>query len=107
MILTNEIIEMVASQFRVLSEPLRLQILQNLQSGELSVNQIVEATKASQPNISKHLRVMQQAGILLRRQEKNTVYYAVADDSIFTMCEIVCGSLKKQIEGRSKMLAAV
>lgn len=105
--LSIEIIELVAGQFRVLSEPLRLQILQHLQDGEQSVNQIVEATNASQPNISKHLRVMQDAGILLRRQEKNTVYYAVADDSIFTMCEIVCGSLKKQVEGRSKVLAAV
>lgn len=105
--LSNDIIELVANQFRVLSEPLRLQILQHLQDGERSVNQIVEATNASQPNVSKHLRVMQQAGILIRRQEKNSVYYAVADASIFTICETICGSIKKKIDDQVKIVSAI
>lgn len=105
--LSNEIIEMVANQFRVLSEPLRLQILQHLQDGERSVNQIVEETNSSQPNISKHLRVMQQAGILVRRQEKNSVYYSVADESIFTICETVCGTIKRKIDDQVKIVAAI
>lgn len=105
--LSNELLVMVANQFRVLAEPLRLQILQCLESEEKSVNQIVAETGASQPNISKHLRVMQDAGILLRRQEKNSVFYAVADRSIFLMCEIVCGSLKAKVSDQTKILEAV
>ena len=105
--LSNEILILVANQFRVLGEPLRLQILQFLEDGEKSVNQIVEETNSSQPNISKHLRVMQDAGILVRRQEKNNVFYSVADYSIFTMCETVCGSLKAKLENQSKILDLV
>ncbi len=103
--LSNDVLILVANQFRVLSEPLRLQILQYLEDGERSVNEIVEATGASQPNISKHLRVMHEAGILLRRQEKNNAFYAVADQSIFTMCETVCGSLKTKADRQAKLMA--
>lgn len=103
--LSNDILVLVANQFRVLSEPLRLQILQYLEDGEKTVNEIVEATGASQPNISKHLRVMHEAGILVRRQEKNSAFYAVADMSIFTMCETVCGTLKKKAAEQAKLMA--
>ncbi|MBX3242837.1 MAG: winged helix-turn-helix transcriptional regulator [Acidobacteria bacterium] len=104
--LSNDVLILVANQFRVLAEPLRLQILQYLEDGERSVNEIVEATSASQPNISKHLRVMHEAGILDRRQEKNSAFYSVADQSIFTMCETVCGSLKTKTERQARIMAA-
>lgn len=104
-ILTNEILALIANRFRVLAEPLRLEILHNLGNEERTVNEIVSATGASQPNVSKHLRVMQESGILKRRQEKNCVYYSVADDSIFSMCDTVCNSLKIQTEIQSKIMA--
>lgn len=103
--LTNEILALIANRFRVLADPLRLEILHNLGNEERTVNEIVSATGASQPNVSKHLRLMQESGILKRRQEKNCVYYAVADDSIFSMCDTVCNSLKVQIENQSKIMA--
>lgn len=105
--LSSDILIMVAEQFRVLADPLRLEILQHLQDGEMPVSEIVNLTGASQPNISKHLRIMQTAGIVRRRQEKNSAFYAVADESIFAMCEIVCGSLKKQTADQSKLLAEI
>lgn len=103
--LSNDVLVLVANQFRILAEPLRLQILQYLEDGERSVNEIVEATGTSQPNISKHLKVMYEAGILLRRQEKNSALYSVADNSIFTMCETVCGSLKRKAAEQAKLMA--
>jgi len=103
--LTNEILHLIANRFRVLAEPLRLEILQNLGAEERSVGEIVLATGATQPNVSKHLRVMQEAGILKRRQEKNSVYYSIADESIFAMCDTVCNSLKVQTENQSKIMA--
>ncbi len=105
--LSKEILGLVANQFRVLAEPLRLEILQYLEDGEKTVNEIVLATKASQPNISKHLRVMLQAGILVKRQEKNNAYYSVADQTIFTMCETVCGSLKTKLKNQSKVFELI
>lgn len=103
--LTNEILQLIANRFRILAEPLRLEILQSLGAKECSVSEIVSATGATQPNVSKHLRVMQEAGILKRRQEKNSVYYSVTDESIFSMCDTVCNSLKVQIENQSKIMA--
>ena len=105
--LSKEVLNLVANQFRVLGEPLRLEILQFLESGEKTVNEIVISTNASQPNVSKHLRVMQEAGILTRRQEKNSVFYSVADNSIFTMCETVCGSLKTKLENQSRVFELI
>ena len=91
-----ETIEMVANRFKVLSDPMRLQILNELQNGERSVMQVVAVLETSQPNVSKHLRILQEAGLVVRRQEGNSVYYRIADESIFEMCDAVCGSLKKQ-----------
>lgn len=101
-----ELLELVADRFKVLSEATRLQILQELQAGELSVTEIVSAIQAGQPNVSKHLRVLQEAGLVQRRQEGNSVYYRIADESIFTMCDAVCGSLKEQAEGAIASLRA-
>jgi DNA-binding transcriptional ArsR family regulator len=103
--LSNDVLKMVAEQFRVLAEPVRLQILQCVGNEEKAVGEIVEQIKASQPNVSKHLKLMQEAGILIRRQEKNSAFYRVADPSIFEMCDMVCGALKKRTENRVKVLA--
>lgn len=101
--LTSEIIALVANRFRVLAEPTRLEILHGLDTDECSVGEIVSRIGATQPNVSKHLRVMQEAGILKKRQDKNLVYYSVADDSIFSMCDTVCNSLRVQTESQSKL----
>ena len=96
--LTNETIELIANRFKVLSDPMRLQILNALQRGEMSVMEIVAETETSQPNVSKHLRLLQDAGLVLRRQQGNSAYYRVADESIFEMCDAVCDSLKRRAE---------
>ena len=96
--MTKEIIELIANRFKVLSDPMRLQILNALQRREMSVMEIVAETETSQPNVSKHLRLLQNAGLVLRRQQGNSAYYRVADESIFEMCEAVCDSLKRRAE---------
>lgn len=101
--MSPEAISLVASRFRVLSEPLRLQILQYLEGGEASVTSITNAVGATQPNVSKHLRMLQDEGLVARRSEGNTAYYRIADDSIFELCRVVCGSLKERFTERSAM----
>ncbi len=94
--LTDEALEHVARRFAVLAEPMRLRLLQTLFAGEMSVNALVEATGGTQANVSRHLQTLMQAHILSRRKEGLQVFYAIADPSIFKLCELVCGSLEKQ-----------
>jgi ArsR family transcriptional regulator len=105
--LSVEALEMIAERFKVMSEPIRLQILHNLQDGEKSVNQLTEGVKTSQPNVSKHLKILHKNGIIDRQQHGNTVYYSIADDSIFTLCELVCGSLEEQHKSRAEVFSVV
>ena len=105
--LTEEAIEGVAERFRILSEPIRLRILQALQVGELTVTELTREIDISQPNASKHLRILQDAGLLRRDQRGNSVYYAIADDSIFELCELVCGSLETRFREKAEIFATV
>ena len=105
-ILSDQTMLLVAERFKVMSDPMRLQILNSLQGGELSVTGIVEATGASQPNISKHLKLLQNAGIVSRRREGNQVFYEIADESIFTLCDLVCNSIEERFKRQAEVFAA-
>lgn len=96
---------LVAARFKVLSEPLRLQILQQLETGKLSVGELAVAVGATQPNVSKHLKILQDEGLIARRKEGNAVYYTIADQTVFELCDVVCGSLKEEFTERSAMFA--
>jgi ArsR family transcriptional regulator len=101
--MSPEALALVAARFRVLSEPIRLQILQELEGGESSVSAITAAVGSTQPNVSKHLKILQDEGLLARRQEGNTVYYRIFDESVFELCEVVCGSLKKKFAEKASI----
>lgn len=103
--LSNEALELIAARFKVLAEPLRLRILHTLQDDEKSVNELSELVEASQPNVSKHLKILQDAGVLNRQQKGNAVYYSIADESIFELCEVVCNSLEKRLENQARIFA--
>ena len=103
--LSPETVAMVAERFKVMSDPMRLQILNTLQDGALSVMQIVERTGASQPNVSKHLKILQGAGIVGRRKEGNQVFYSIADESIFTLCDLVCNSIENRLKSQAEVFA--
>ena len=105
--LSSEALELVANRFKILSEPLRLRILQSLQDGEKSVTALTELTETSQPNVSKHLKLLQTSGLVKRRQKGNTVFYAIADESIFTLCELVCNSLEERLKTQAEIFAPV
>jgi ArsR family transcriptional regulator len=95
--MTDDTLDLMAGRFKVLSEPMRLKILHTLHSKEMHVQQIVEATGANQANVSKHLAIMLEAGMLKRRKEGLNSFYSIADDSIFKLCELVCGSIEKNL----------
>ncbi|MBX9948321.1 MAG: metalloregulator ArsR/SmtB family transcription factor [Candidatus Obscuribacterales bacterium] len=95
-LLTRPALEIVAARFRALSDASRLQILQNLFNGERSVQELCELTAMSQANVSKHLSILAEQGIVQRRREGLFVYYSIGDSTIYELCDIVCGSVGKR-----------
>lgn len=98
----SEVVQQVAEYFSILSEPMRLRILNLLRDEEKCVQELVEATQTSQANVSKHLKVMLQAGILRRRCEGTSAYYQVEDGLTFELCHLVCDRLATRIEQQAR-----
>ena len=98
-------LELVAGRFRVLAESARLRILQALQSaGEMSIGDLAESIGLSQPNVSKHVKILIESGMVARRQEGNTVFCSIYDDSVFELCDVVCTSLRDRLIAQSAVL---
>jgi DNA-binding transcriptional ArsR family regulator len=96
--LSDELVELMARRFRVLADPTRIKVLDRLRQGEASVQELTRMVGSTEQNVSKHLRVLLQAGIVGRRKVGNFGYYSMADEGVFALCEDVCGSLAEQIE---------
>ena len=88
--LSDQMVELVARRFRMLGEPIRLRMLQVLEQGERTVGEIVTTLNATQSNVSKHLQALNDAGLLNRRREGNSIYYSIADPVVMKLCELVC-----------------
>jgi len=95
--LPDPLIELIARRFRVIGEPMRIKLLDRLRDGEATVNELSEALDASQQNVSKHLALLAEVGILGRRKDGNQVFYSIADEGILRLCEDVCGGLQRQV----------
>lgn len=104
--LTGHTADLIARRFRVLGDPLRLRILGALEEGERSVNGVVEAVGANQSNVSRHLRILRESGILRDRQAGNQVFYSIADPVIFKLCDLVCRSAATDVHRRLAMIPA-
>jgi DNA-binding transcriptional ArsR family regulator len=102
----TEVVQQVAAYFSILSEPMRLRILNLLRDGEKCVQDLVDATATSQANVSKHLKVMLQAGILSRRAEGTSAYYKVSDELAFELCTLVCDRIATRIEEQAQHFRA-
>lgn len=102
--ISDEMLELVAQRLRLLSDPMRLKILHQLQYGERSVSELVELTKASQPNVSKHLSGLRTHGLVKRRQEGNMAYFSISDPFVFEICDTVCNSIKIESEEKRMLV---
>ena len=95
--LPDDLVELIARRFRAIGEPMRIKLLDRLRDGEATVGELSEAIGASQQNVSKHLAVLADVGILGRRKDGNRVYYRIVDDGVLRLCEEVCGSVQQQL----------
>ena len=104
--LPADLVDLIAERFRALSEPTRIKLLDRLREGEASVLDLTEAIGMTEQNVSKHLGVLQRAGILARRKQGNFTYYSIADERVFELCETVCGSIQQQLDSLGQAVAS-
>lgn len=97
----------VATYFRALSEPTRLRILNTLRDGHKNVSQITTLTGCGQANVSKHLALLFEAGLVTRNAQGTAVFYAIADAATFELCDIVCGNVARIVERQLSSVDAV
>ncbi len=102
--LPEALVELIAQRFRVLGEPTRVRLLDALRDGPLTINELSEALGASQQNVSKHIGVLAQAGVVAREKDGNRVRCSIADPTIFELCELVCGGLRRQVAELDELL---
>lgn len=89
-------LDAIASRFKVLAEPARLHVLNQLRAGPLNVTELMDATKLNQANLSKHLQLLHTHGFVARRRDGLFVVYELADTSVFSLCDIMCGQLERR-----------
>ena len=94
---TGEAIGLMAAKFRALGEVSRLKLIFAAGNGEKNVTQLIAATGLSQANVSKHLQILTEAGILIRRKKGIYVFYSTTDSKIVKLCEVVGTSLQKRL----------
>jgi DNA-binding transcriptional ArsR family regulator len=90
--LSEKTLELVARRFRYLGEPFRLRLLQSLSRSEKTVTELVEDLEANQPNVSKHLNLLLEGGLVARRKQGTSSIYSIADPLVFTLCDLMCRS---------------
>ena len=104
--LPDEALAEVASYFQALAEPTRLQILNILRSGERNVGELAQLCGFTAANVSRHLALMTQHGLVERESRGTSAYFRIADPSIFELCDLVCGNIARQMEKSAERRAA-
>lgn len=98
--------EMIAERFRLLSEPMRIRILDALRDGPMTVGTITAELDGSQQNVSKHLGLLLRGGVVTRRKEQTASVYEITDPSVFSLCEKVCGGLQRSLEQQIAVISS-
>ncbi len=94
----DELLDLMAEKFRMLADPTRLAILRSLMAGERSVGQVVAETHRGQANVSKHLKLMAESGLVARRKEGLQVFYRLDDPLVDQLCHLVCDTIRQNVQ---------
>ena len=105
--MSHKMMDLVARRFRTLGEPLRLRILQQLEEGEKTVGELVAALDGNQSNVSKHLGILYEAGLVSRRRQGVSVVYGISDPMVFKLCDLVCRSEARRSQREFEALHGV
>lgn len=80
---------LIVKKFKALSHPARIQLVQELIERDCCVGELQKCLKLSQPNVSQHLRVLKDAGVLEGKRDKNRICYRIKDENIKTILKIL------------------
>lgn len=105
--MSRALLEQLADRFKVLGEANRLSVLSALRGGERTVSELIDDTGLGQANLSKHLMLLHRLGFVARRKEGLNVYYSLADEDVFSICDIMCGRLDRESRVRRSSLVRV
>jgi DNA-binding transcriptional ArsR family regulator len=103
--LPEPLVELIAQRFRVIGEPMRIRLLDALRDGPMTINELTTALGATQQNVSKHAGVLAAAGIVGREKDGTRVRCYIADETVFELCELVCGGLRRQVTELEQLLS--
>ncbi|GAB3501265.1 hypothetical protein GCM10027399_28370 [Curvibacter fontanus] len=92
----DQVFELAAEVFRVMSAPMRLKIISHLCDGERNVSYLLGKIDTTQPNMSQHLTTLYQAGVLGKRREGVQIYYRIIDDRVSALCRAVCTQIASE-----------
>ena len=95
-----------ASICQTLAHPKRLEAIDRLRQGEISVTDLAEALDISQPNLSQHLTLMRQKGIVTTRRAGLNVYYRLASPKIVKACGLMREVLVEHLEAGAALARA-
>ena len=100
----TELADLIAERFRLLSEPMRVRLLDSLRDGEASVGELAARLDTTQQNVSKHLKLLIDAGVVGRERRGTSSVCSIIDPLVFEMCEAVCGALRMRLEHVASLL---
>ena len=103
---STELFLKLAEVLKAMADPVRLTLLHQLQSGELCVGKLVEGMSCTQANVSKHLGVLKQAGLVTSRRDGNNILYSIGDPAVFDICSVVGGTIERRLASDQAILAA-
>jgi DNA-binding transcriptional ArsR family regulator len=92
---SQELIAKTVERLRAIGDEARIRILIRLRGSECNVNTLVRDLGIAQASVSKHLSVLRQAGIVTFRRDGAQSLYTIKDDSVFDVCTLICGSIKR------------
>jgi len=96
--LPPEALTEIAAYFQALSEPTRLQILNLLRQEERNVGELAQLCGFTAANISRHLTLLTKHGLVARESRGTSAYYRIADESVYELCDLVCGKIARQLQ---------
>lgn len=99
-----ELLPNIVERLRALADETRIRLLMRLREGEANVGTLVDELGIAQASVSKHLAVLRQVGLVDVTRKANQAIYRIKDESVFEMCEIVCGGVVRHLQEEQRAL---
>ncbi len=100
----DELFKLHADICKTLANYRRLQIISALREGELSASQLLKKIDISKANLSQHMSILVQRGVVIARRQVKNVFYRLSDERIAQACDLMREVLIKRLEQTNKVL---